>query len=187
MVRRESALHDRLARLLGHNLANGTVRDHTRRDTYTEQNAVGREELDAGPAIKQIDFALCDNCVWVVLCTVVSLTLEDVKSKLKALRGQFDVMFNFYSPLVHPAHHFIAGPLALNTKILQYGTVRHSLFHAKIQPSVHLCICLDGPGLTKLCGLTPAKPAIVPPETRPDAPIRARRLLFLKLISQWRE
>jgi len=127
MVRRKSALYDRLARLLGHNLANGTVRDHTRRDTYTEQQAVGREELDAGPAIKQIDFALCDNCLWVVLCTVVSLTLEDVKSKLKALRGQFDVMFNFYSPLVHPAHHFIAGPLALNTKILQYGTAKDQL------------------------------------------------------------
>ena len=28
----------------------------------------------------------------------------------------------------------------------------------------------DGPGLTELCGLTPAKPASVPPETRPDAP-----------------
>ena len=90
--------------------------------TYTEQQAVGCEELDAGPAIKQIDFALCGNCVWVVLFTVVSLTPEDVKSKLKTLCGQFDVMFNFYSLLVHPAHHFIAGPLALNTKILQYGT-----------------------------------------------------------------
>ena len=55
--------------------------------TYTEQQAVGREELDASPAIKQIDFALCDNCVWAVLFTVVSLTSEDVKSKLKTLRG----------------------------------------------------------------------------------------------------
>ena len=64
--------------------------------TYTEQQAVGREELDASPAIKQIDFALCDNCVWAVLFAVVSLTSEDVKSKLKTLRGQFDVMFNFY-------------------------------------------------------------------------------------------
>ena len=73
------------------------------------------------------DFALTDNCVWVVLFTVVSLTSEDVKSKLKTLRGQFDAMFNFYSPLVHPAHHFIAGPLALNTKILQYGTVKDQL------------------------------------------------------------
>ena len=36
-------------------------------------------------------------------------------------------MFNFYSPLVHPVHHFIAGPLALNTKILQYGTVKDQL------------------------------------------------------------
>ena len=27
----------------------------------------------------------------------------------------------------------------------------------------------DGPGLTELCGLTPAKPATVPPETRPGA------------------
>ena len=95
--------------------------------TYTEQQAVGREELDASPAIKQIDFALCDNCVWAVLFTLVSLTSEDVKSKLKTLRGQFDVMFNFYSPLVHPAHHFIAGPLALNTKILQYGTAKDQL------------------------------------------------------------
>ena len=95
--------------------------------TCTEQQAAVREELDAGPAINQIDFALCDNCVWVVLFTVVSLTSEDVKSKLKTLRGQFDMMFNFYSPLVHPAHHFIAGPLALNTKILQYGTAKDQL------------------------------------------------------------
>ena len=95
--------------------------------TYTEQQAVGREELDASPAIKQIDFSLCDNCVWAVLYTVEALTSEDVKSKLKALRGQFDVMFGFYSPDVHPAHHFIAGPLALNTKILQYGTVNDQL------------------------------------------------------------
>ena len=40
--------------------------------TYTEQQAVGREELDAGPAVKQIDFSFCDNCVWVVLFTVNS-------------------------------------------------------------------------------------------------------------------
>ena len=87
--------------------------------TYTEQQAVGREELDASLAIKQIDFALCDNCVWAVLYTAEALTSEDAKSKLKALRGQFDVMFSFYNPTVHPAHHFIAGPLSLNTKILQ--------------------------------------------------------------------
>ena len=95
--------------------------------TYTEQQAAGREELDASPAIKQIDFSLCDNCVWAVLYTAEALTSEDAKSKLKALRGQFDVMFGFYSPTVHPAHHFIAGPLALNTKILQYGTVNDQL------------------------------------------------------------
>ena len=95
--------------------------------TYTEQQAAGREELDAGPAIKNIDFALTDNCVWVVLFTVVSLTSEDAKSRLKTLLGQFDVMFNFYSPLVHPAYHFIAGPLALNTKELQYGTTKDQL------------------------------------------------------------
>ena len=73
--------------------------------TYTEQQAVGREELDASPAIKQIDFALCDNCVWAVLYTAEDLTSEDMKSKLKTLRGHFDVMFSFYSPLNHPAHH----------------------------------------------------------------------------------
>ena len=95
--------------------------------TYTEQQAVGREELDASTAIKQIDFALCDNCVWAVLYTVEALTSEDVKSKLKTLRGQFDMMFSFYDPSIHPAHHFIAGPLALNTKILQYGTVNDQL------------------------------------------------------------
>ena len=95
--------------------------------TYTEQQAVGREELDASTAIKQLDFALCDNCVWSVLYTVETLTSEDVKSKLKTLRGQFDMMFNFYDPSVHPAHHLIAGPLALNTKILQYGTVSDQL------------------------------------------------------------
>ena len=72
--------------------------------TYTEQQAVGREELDASTAIKQIDFALSDNCVWAVLYTVVSLTSEDAKSELKTLRGQFDVMFNFYQPTIHPAH-----------------------------------------------------------------------------------
>ena len=90
--------------------------------TYTEQQAVGREELDASTAIKQIDFALCDNCVWSVRYTVETLTSEDVKSKLKTLRGQFDMVFNFYDPCVHPVHHLISGPLALNTKILQYGT-----------------------------------------------------------------
>ena len=95
--------------------------------TYTEQQAVGREELDASTAIKQIDFALCDNCVWSVLYTVETLTSEDVKSKLKTLRGQFDMMFNFYDPYVHPLHHLISGPLALNTKILQYGTVSDQL------------------------------------------------------------
>ena len=100
--------------------------------TYTEQQAAGREELDAGPAIKSIDFALTDNCVWVVLFTVESLTSDDIKSKLKILRRQFDVMFNFYSPLVHPAHNFIAGPLALNTKILQYGTVKDQLPHVAL-------------------------------------------------------
>ena len=31
--------------------------------TYTEQQAAGREELDAGPAIKNIDFTLTDNCI----------------------------------------------------------------------------------------------------------------------------
>ena len=95
--------------------------------TYTEQQVAGREELDAGPAIKSIDFALTDNYVWVVLFTAASLASKDAKSKLKILRGQLDVVFNFYSPLVHPAHHFIAGPLALNTKILQYGTAKDQL------------------------------------------------------------
>ena len=113
--------------------------------TYTEQQAVGREELDAGPAIKQIDFALCSNCVWNVLHTVVSLTSEDVKSKIKTLRGQFDVMFNFYSPLQHPAHHFIAGPLALNTKILQYGTAKDQLLSGLLMDRLMtvLGLCFD--------------------------------------------
>ena len=83
--------------------------------------------LDLQSTIKSIDFTLTGNYVWVVLFTVASLTSEDARSKLKTLRGQFDVVFNFYSPLVHPAHHFIAGPLALNTKILQYGTVKDQL------------------------------------------------------------
>ena len=95
--------------------------------TYTEQQAIGREELDASTAIKQIDFAMSDNCVWSVLYTVETLTSEDVKSKLKTLRGQFDMMFNHYDPTVHPLHHLVSGPLALNTKILQYGTVSDQL------------------------------------------------------------
>ena len=113
--------------------------------TYTEQQAVGREELDAGPAIKQIDFALCSNCVWNVLNTVVLLTSEDVKSKIKTLRGQFDVMFNFYSPLQHLAHHFIAGPLALNTKILQYGTAKDQLLSGPLMNRLMtvLGLCFD--------------------------------------------
>ena len=34
---------------------------------HGSQQAVGREELDASTAIKQIDFAMSDNCVWSVL------------------------------------------------------------------------------------------------------------------------
>ena len=121
---------------------------------YTEQQAVGREELDAGPAIKNIDFTLTGNCVWVVLFTVVSLTSEDVKSKLKTLRGQFDVMFNFYSPLVHSAHHFITGPLALNTNILQYGTTKDRLPQVALMDRLLtvLGLCYD---LLKECDRTP--------------------------------
>ena len=59
--------------------------------TYTEQQAVGREELDAAPAIKALEFSLFDNCLWAVMYTVSFLTSEDVKSKCKALRGQIDV------------------------------------------------------------------------------------------------
>ena len=100
--------------------------------TYTEQQAVGREELDASTAIKQIDFAMSDNCVWSVLYTVETLTSEDVKSKLKTLRGQFDIMFSHYDPTIHPLHHLVSGPLALNTKILQYGTVVDQLGSAPL-------------------------------------------------------
>jgi len=64
--------------------------------TYTEQQAVGREELDDAPAIKALDFSLFDHCLWTVMYTVSLLTSEDVKSKTKALRGQFDDMFFFY-------------------------------------------------------------------------------------------
>ena len=67
--------------------------------TYIEQQAVGREELDAAPAIKALDFSLFDHCLWAVMYTVSILTSEDVKSKIKALRGQFDVTFFFYQPL----------------------------------------------------------------------------------------
>ena len=64
--------------------------------TYTEQQAVGREQLDAGPVIKLLGFSLFENCLWTVKYTVSLLTSEDVKSKIKALRGQFDIMFSFY-------------------------------------------------------------------------------------------
>ena len=110
--------------------------------TYTEQQAIGREELDASTAIKQIDFALSDNCVWSVLYTVETLTSEDVKSKLKTLRGQFDIMFNFYNPTLHPLHHLVSGTLALNTKILQYGTAVDQLGSAPLMD--RLVTVLDG-------------------------------------------
>ena len=125
---------------------------------YTEQQAAGREELDAEPAIENIDFTLTDNCVWVVLFTVVSLTSEDIKSKRKTLCGQFDVTFNFYSPLVHPAHHFIAGPLALNTKILQYGTIKDQLPRVALMDRLLtvLGLCYDS---LKECDRTPSNMA----------------------------
>ena len=37
------------------------------------------------------------------------------------------MMFNHYDPTVHPLHHLVSGPLAVNTKILQYGTVSDQL------------------------------------------------------------
>ena len=95
--------------------------------TYAEQQAVGREELDAAPAIKALDFSLFDNCLWAVMYTVSLLMSEDVKSKIKALCGQFDVMYFFYQPLAHPVHHAVGGFLALNTKLLNYGTVKDQM------------------------------------------------------------
>jgi len=79
--------------------------------TYTEQQAVSREELDAAPAIKAIDFSLFENGLWTVMYTVSLLTSEDIKSKIKALRGQFDVMFGFYQPLLNPVHHLLVDLL----------------------------------------------------------------------------
>ena len=95
--------------------------------TYTEQQAVSREELDAAPAIKAMDFSLFENCLWTVMYTVSLLTSEDVKSKTKALRGHFGAMFGVYQPLLHLVHHFVGGPLALNTKLLNYGTVKYQM------------------------------------------------------------
>ena len=47
--------------------------------TYTEQQAVSREELGAAPAIKAIDFSLFETSLWTVMYTVSLLTSEDVK------------------------------------------------------------------------------------------------------------
>ena len=47
--------------------------------TYTEQQAVGCEELDAAPASKALDFSLFENSLWAVVYTVSLLTSEDVK------------------------------------------------------------------------------------------------------------
>ena len=41
-------------------------------------------------------------------------------------------MFSFYQPLVHPAHHFVGGPLVLNTKLLNYDTARGQMPTAAI-------------------------------------------------------
>ena len=100
--------------------------------TFTKQQAVGREELDAAPAIKAIDFSLFENSRWTVIYTVPLLTSEDVTSKIKSLRGQFDVMYSFYQLLMHPVHHFVGGPVALNTKLLNYGTAKDQMPTAAI-------------------------------------------------------
>ena len=113
--------------------------------TYTEQQAVSRAEIGASPAIKAIDFSLFENSLWTVMYTVSLLTSEDVKSKIKALRGQFDVMFGFYKPLLHPVHHFVSGPLALNTKLLNYGTAKDQMPSAAIMDRIMtvLGLCFD--------------------------------------------
>ena len=113
--------------------------------TYTEQQAVGREELDAAPAIKALDFSLFENSLWAVMYTVSLLTSEDVQSKIKALHGQLDVVFSFYQPLVNPVYHFVGGPLALNTKLLNYGTVKDQVPTAAIMDRTMdaLGLCFD--------------------------------------------
>jgi hypothetical protein len=60
--------------------------------------------------------------------TVSLLTSKDVKSKVKALCGQFDVMVSFYQPLAHPVHHF-AGEWSscAQHEILTYGTAKDQM------------------------------------------------------------
>ena len=41
-------------------------------------------------------------------------------------------MFSFYKSFVHPVHHFVGGPLALNTKLLNYGTAKGQMPTAAI-------------------------------------------------------
>ena len=58
---------------------------------------------------------------------------------------------------------------ALSGRAAAYDDTGRCAYHS----SPHGCTLVDGdadgPGLTELCGLTPAKPATVPPETRPGA------------------
>ena len=58
---------------------------------------------------------------------------------------------------------------ALSDRAAAYNDIGRCAYH----PSPHGCTLVegdaDGPGLTELCGLTPAEPASVPPETRPGA------------------
>ena len=41
-------------------------------------------------------------------------------------------MFGFYQPLLHPVYHFNGGPLALNTELANYGTVKDQVPTAAI-------------------------------------------------------
>ena len=95
--------------------------------TYTEQQAVSREELDSAPAIKATDFSLFENSLWAVMYTVSLLTSEGVKSKIKALRGQFDVMFGFYQQAAYLTWRSLMITLFVN---VDCGWDRRSIFYS---------------------------------------------------------
>ena len=75
--------------------------------TPSSRRSAEKNSTPAPPLIKVLDLSLFENNLWTVMYTVSLLTSEDAKSKIKALCGQFDVMFSFNQPIAHPVHHFV--------------------------------------------------------------------------------
>ena len=58
---------------------------------------------------------------------------------------------------------------ALSGRAVAYDDIRRCAYHMSPYGCTLVDGDADGPGLIEICGLAPAEPASVPPETRPDA------------------